>query len=272
MKRRMDKSSVAGLTLGIAAIAGGVLLEGGKIGQIVQPTAALIVLGGTFGAVMLSFPLRTVLAAVKQVATLFSHGSLEGSTMIETLTGFCHKARREGVLSLDAQIPGIEDPFLRRAMTLAVDGTDPRELQKLMELENELQAEREEEIPRVFDAAGGYSPTIGIIGAVLGLIQVMQHLDNIEEVGKGIAVAFVATIYGVSFANLFCLPAGAKLKVRANEARMLREMVLQGVVSMLEGINPRVLEMKLSAYLDEPAKPEKKGAAYEPEAAEDRSS
>jgi chemotaxis protein MotA len=138
---------------------------------------------------------------------------------------------------------------------LAVDGTEPQELRKMMELELDNQAEHEEKIPQVFESAGGFSPTVGIIGAVLGLIQVMQHLDKIDEVGKGIAVAFVATIYGVGSANLFFLPTAGKLKIRIREEQILREMTLEGVVSILEGMNPRMLETKLLGFLPE-TKPE----------------
>ena len=132
---------------------------------------------------------------------------------------------------------------------LAVDGTEPQELRKMMELELENQAEHEERIPQVFEAAGGFSPTIGIIGAVLGLIQVMQHLDNIDEVGRGIAVAFVATIYGVGAANLLFLPSAGKLKIRIRTEHQMREMMLEGVISILEGLNPRMVETKLQGFL-----------------------
>ncbi len=132
---------------------------------------------------------------------------------------------------------------------LAVDGTEPQELRKMMQLEIDNQAEYEDNIPKVFESAGGFAPTIGIIGAVLGLIQVMQHLDNINEVGKGIAVAFVATVYGVGSANLFFLPSSGKLRIRIREEQIVREMTLEGVVSILEGMNPRMLETKLFGFL-----------------------
>jgi len=167
----------------------------------------------------------------------------------DRLLKYAYRARREGLIWLDKE--NIEDPFLRRCIMLAVDGNTPEDLRSIMGLELEVQAERDEEIPRVFEAAGGYSPTVGIIGAVIGLIQVMQHLDNIAEVGRGIAVAFVATIYGVAFANLFCLPAAAKLKLSIRQEHSLREMMLEGVLSMLEGTNPRLMEMKLNGYLTE---------------------
>ncbi|HLI34714.1 MAG TPA: MotA/TolQ/ExbB proton channel family protein, partial [Terriglobia bacterium] len=138
---------------------------------------------------------------------------------------------------------------LKKSLMLAIDGTEPQELRKMMELEMDNQAEHEEKAPQVFEAAGGYAPTIGILGAVLGLIQVMQHLDNINEVGRGIAVAFVATVYGVGSANLFFLPAAGKLKIRLRQEQLSREMILEGVISILEGLNPRMVETKLRGFL-----------------------
>ena len=137
----------------------------------------------------------------------------------------------------------------RKALMLAIDGTEPSEVRKIMQMELDNKTEMEEKIPQVFEAAGGYSPTVGIIGAVLGLIQVMQHLDNIDEVGRGIAVAFVATIYGVALANLICLPVAGKLKIRHREEQMIKEMMLEGVISILEGMNPRMIETKLRTFL-----------------------
>ena len=139
----------------------------------------------------------------------------------------------------------IKDPFLKKALMLAVDGTEPQELRKMMELELDKQEEHGEKLSQVFESAGGFAPTVGIIGAVLGLIQVMQHLDDITEVGRGIAVAFVATIYGVGAANILFLPSAGKIKIKLREEQVLREMTLEGVISILEGINPRMLETKL---------------------------
>jgi chemotaxis protein MotA len=140
---------------------------------------------------------------------------------------------------------------MKKALMLAVDGTEPGELRKMMELEMEKQGEHEDNIPKVFESAGGFSPTIGIIGAILGLIQVMQHLDNIDEVGRGIAVAFVATVYGVGAANVLLLPAAGKLRIRIREEQVVREMMLEGVISILEGMNPRMIETKLVSFLAE---------------------
>jgi chemotaxis protein MotA len=247
----VDKGSVAGTVIGIGGILGGLFLEGGKIGQVLQPTAAMIVFGGTLGAVLLQFPLGSVLAAVRQLGNVISEPSHDGDAKISELVDFAIRARREGIVSLDARLSAVEDQFLKKSLMLAIDGTEPQELRKTMELDLDASAEQEENIPKVFESAGGFSPTIGIIGAVLGLIQVMQHLQNIEEVGRGIAVAFVATIYGVGSANLFLHPVAGKLRMRIREAQILREMTLEGVISILEGMNPRMLETKLRGFLHE---------------------
>lgn len=247
----MDKSSLTGIFLALGGILAGLLLEGGNLRQILQPTAAMIVFGGTFGAVMLQFPLPVVLHAVRRLRSVFFNSLNNPQTTIQRLVKFAQKARREGIVSLDADLPGIEDPFLRKSLTLAVDGTEPDELRKIMELELDNQAEYEEQVPLVFESAGGFAPTIGIIGAVLGLIQVMQHLDKIDEVGRGIAVAFVATIYGVGSANLVYLPVAGKMKLRIRDEQIIREMTLEGVASILEGMNPHMLETKLLSFLVE---------------------
>jgi chemotaxis protein MotA len=251
VKITVDKGTVAGIVLSFGGITTGLLLEGGKFSQVLQPTAALIVAGGTIGAVLLQFPLSTVIASVVELRTVLFEPRSRASDEIERLTMLAQKARRDGIISLDAELPAIESPFMRRALMLAVDGTESTELRAIMQLELDASAEAEDELPRVYEAAGGFSPTIGIIGAVLGLIQVMQHLDKIDEVGRGIAVAFVATIYGVGFANLIALPIAGKLRHRLRLRQILRELTLEGVVSILEGINPRILEAKLTGFLQQ---------------------
>jgi chemotaxis protein MotA len=247
----MDKSSFAGLFIALGGIFLGLFLEGGKLLQIMQPTAALIVFGGTLGAVMLQFPLRVVFAALKRLGQVFFDRSRDPRALIGEIVRCANKARREGIVSLDGELESIGDPFLKKGLMLAVDGTEPQEIRKMMELELGNQAEHDEHIPKVFESAGGFSPTIGIIGAVLGLIQVMQHLDDIGEVGRGIAVAFVATIYGVGAANLFFLPAAGKIKLRVRQEQIRREMMLEGVISILEGMNPRMIETKLLAFFSQ---------------------
>jgi chemotaxis protein MotA len=245
----VDKSTIGGVFLAVGGILAGLLLEGGKIAQILQPTAAMIVLGGTIGAVMVQFPLLTVMQAFKRLAWVFLDKAEDPKQLVDTLVLFAQRARKNGIVSLDSELPGLKDPFLKKALMLAVDGIEPEELRKMMELELDNQSEHSEKIAQVFESAGGFAPTIGIIGAVLGLIQVMQHLSNIDEVGKGIAVAFVATIYGVGSANLLFLPSAGKLKIKGREEQVLREMTVEGIISILEGMNPRILETKLHGYL-----------------------
>src|SRR5579871_5592290 len=246
---RLDKSSFLGIALALGGIITGLLLEGGNLRQILQPTAAMIVFGGTLGAVMLQFPLSVVLQALRRLGSVFLGPKGNPNLTIQRLVRFAQKARRDGIVSLDSDLAEISDPFLRKSLTLAVDGTEPQELRRIMELELNNQAEYEEQVPQVFESAGGFAPTIGIIGAVLGLIQVMQHLDKIDEVGKGIAVAFVATIYGVGSANLLYLPIAGKMKLRIRDEQITREMTLEGVTSILEGMNPHMLETKLFSFL-----------------------
>src|SRR3984893_17981683 len=247
----MDKGTIVGVIIAMGAILVGLTLEGGKVGQMLQPTAALIVFGGTLGAIMVQFPFEVVITAFLSLATIFFVPKSEPLGVIREIVAIAYKARREGIVSLDRDLDKVQNPFLRRSLMLAVDGTEPSELRKMMELELEKQGEYEENSPKVFESAGGFSHTIGIIGAILGLIQVMQHLDNITEVGKGIAVAFVATIYGVGSANIFFLPVAAKLKFKHRKRMIIKEMMLEGTLGILEGQNPRLIEGKLVSYLAE---------------------
>ncbi|HEY1767663.1 MAG TPA: flagellar motor protein [Terracidiphilus sp.] len=248
----MDKGTITGILVALAGIGIGLVVEGGKIAQVVQPTAALIVLGGTLGAVLVQFPFSVVLQATVQLKDVFWDTEPHPDALIQNLLRYAYKARKEGLLSLDAELGKIQDPFLKESLMLAIDGASAEDLRRMMELQLDYRGEKAERIPKVFEAAAGYSPTIGIIGAVLGLIQVMQHLQDINEVGKGIAVAFVATIYGVGAANLFFLPWAGKLKIRMRERQVIREMMLEAVLSILEGVNPRALEHQLGSYLPAP--------------------
>jgi chemotaxis protein MotA len=257
----MDKSSIGGVFLAIAGIVTGLLIEGGNLGQILQPTAAIIVICGTMGAVLLQFPMPTVVAAFRNLGHVFTAPQKDNDKLIGLLVGLANKARRNGVVSLDSDLKTIENPFLLQSLMLAVDGTEPNELRKIMRVSLDSTMEREEQIPMVFESAGGFSPTIGILGAVLGLIQVMQRLDNMQEVGRGIAVAFVATIYGVGLANLFFLPFAGKIRIRIRATQLCREMMLEGVISILEGMNPRMLEARLASFVDDSSAAKKERAA-----------
>jgi len=259
----MDRGSSLGLVVALGGILAGLMMDGGNIGQILQPTAALIVLGGTLGSVMLQFPLEIVMRSASAFKTIFFCREPDLNALITQIVGFAQKARKEGLVALDKDLDSIADPFLRKTIMLAVDGVQAAELRPNMELQMGNQAEQAERVVQVFEAAGGYAPTIGIIGAILGLIQVMQHLDNITEVGRGIAVAFVATVYGVATANLLFLPMAGKLRVRRREAELQRELILEGVIGILEGMNPRMLQTKLSGYLPAEPKAEAKSASAE---------
>jgi chemotaxis protein MotA len=245
----MDIASIGGIILALVGILGGMIIEGGSPVEIMKPTAAMIVCGGTAGACMLQFPLNIFLAACKDIIKVFLYKGADAEAIIAQIVGFANTARKSGIVSLDGELKSVKDAFLRQALMLAVDGTESSEVRKIMQLELDNKSEIEEKIPAVFEAAGGYSPTVGIIGAVMGLIQVMKNLSDIDEVGRGIATAFVATIYGVAIANLICLPAAAKLKFRHREEVMIKEMMLEGVISILEGMNPRMIETKLRTYL-----------------------
>jgi chemotaxis protein MotA len=254
MKMTVDKSTLGGIGIAAAGIGIGLVLDGGRLMQVLQPTAALIVIGGTIGAVMVQFPLRIVVQAVKQLKYVFMSVEPEADSLIRNLMRYAYKARKEGILSLDSELAKIHDPFLRESLMLAIDGVSASDLRKMMELQIDYQGEKDERIPKVFEAAGGFAPTIGIIGAVLGLIQVMQKLQDINEVGKGIAVAFVATIYGVGSANLLFLPWAGKLRIRLRERQVTQEMTLEAVLAILEGVNPRALELQLGSYLAVPSR------------------
>lgn len=245
-----DIATLAGLIVAFGGISGGLLLEGGKLRDIAQITAALIVFGGTLGAVMVTTPLPVLLRAAKQLRHVFFTTVESPAERIEEIMGFATQARRSGILSLERLTPAIEDPFLRKALELVVDGIEPARVRAIMELEIALFEQNTEAEVKVFEAAGGYAPTIGIIGAVLGLIQVMKNLANVDEVGRGIAVAFVATVYGVASANILFLPAASKLRSRAQVLIRIRELMLEGILGIAEGVNHRLIRIKLDAFLD----------------------
>ena len=243
-----DLATLGGIGLALAGIIGGLLLEKGSISDVAQGTAAMIVLGGTFGAVLVTTPMAIVVRAFKGLGAVFFERRDGIAETIESLIQFAGKARKHGIVSLETEASSITDPFLLKALNLAVDGTDMQEIRKMMEIDIAISEHHAESEARVWESAGGYAPTIGIIGAVMGLIQVMKHLEDIKEVGHGIAVAFVATVYGVGLANIFFLPAANKLKARMREATLRKDMTLEGVIGIVEGLNPTLIRMKLEAY------------------------
>jgi chemotaxis protein MotA len=247
-RSKVDFATLGGIALGVGGIVGGLIFEGGHVHEIFSPTALVIVLGGTIGAVMVSTPGHVLRGGFRALTHVIFEKVEDPADLINQIVDYSTRARKNGLVSLEDVADKASDPFLRKALNLAVDGTDLQELRKMMELEIDIEERASESEARIFEGAGGYSPTIGIIGAVLGLIQVMKDLADIEKVGHGIATAFVATIYGVAFANLFFLPAAGKIKARAHEKSQMRELMLEGVVGIVEGLNPKLIRTKLEVY------------------------
>jgi len=250
----VDLATLAGVPIALGAILGGLVWEGGQVGDILQLTAAMIVLGGTCGAVMIATPPQVLRGALRRFIRVVRDPSPPLSGVLHELLEYAKIARKSGLMKLDDVTGEISDPFLRKAMMLAVDGSDLQEIRDMLTLEIDVEEARAEAEAKVFESAGGYAPTIGIIGAVLGLIQVMKNLANIDEVGHGIAVAFVATVYGVGAANLLFLPAAQKIKARAHADARRRELMVEGVASIVEGLNPKLMQTKLEVYARTPGK------------------
>lgn len=250
---KLDLGTVGGLLLAVGGILGGYYLEHGRAGDLMGASAALIVLGGSLGATLVANPLILVRRAARLTGALLREPGDDSAALLETIVDFATRARKAGIVALEQEAMEVEDAFLRKSLTLAVDGVDLQEIRSSMELDMDVVERRWEDAAKVYESAGGFAPTIGIIGAVLGLITVMGDLSDISKVGKGIAAAFVATIYGVGSANLLFLPAGHKIRLRAAAARERQELILEGVCSIAEGLNPKMIRSKLEAYL--PARP-----------------
>ena len=245
----MDKISVLGVLLGIVAIIGGQLLEGGHVASLSQPTALLIVLGGTMGAVMLQSPYATFVRGVRMVRWVWYPPVVDYVQLIKQVSSWSQVSRREGLLALESVINQLKDDFARKGLQLLVDGAEPERLREVLEVEIGTYEEEMKLSARIWEAAGGYSPTIGILGAVMGLIHVMENLSDPSKLGAGIAVAFVATIYGVGLANLVFLPMANKLKAHINRLIVQREMIVDGLVGIANGDNPRIIESRLQGYI-----------------------
>jgi chemotaxis protein MotA len=249
----MDLGTIIGLVIGIGCVLLGNMLEGGKIAQIVQPTAFLIVIGGTIGATMTGFPLKTFIRAVKSIKSVFQEPKSHAGEVIEEIVSYATVARKDGILALEGVVAKASDAFLSRALMMAIDGADSTAMRESLEPSIGQIEEAGEDTAKVFEAAGGFAPTVGIIGAVLGLIQVMSNLSDIAKVGEGIATAFVATIYGVGFANMIALPIAGKLKLRNREAVAARELMLEGALAIQQGLNPKLIRERLSSLHEQPA-------------------
>jgi chemotaxis protein MotA len=245
----MDKISLIGLTLGLAAILVGQMLEGGHISSLLQPTAFLIVMGGTLGAVMLQSPIRVFLEGVRMAKWVFVPPRVNYEALISETVSWSQTARKEGLLALEGRVGQLRDPFMRKGLQLLVDGVEPERLREVLEIEIDAAEGRMRQGARIWEAAGGYSPTIGILGAVMGLIHVMENLTDPSRLGAGIAVAFVATIYGVGFANLVFLPMSKKLLAHIATLTSQREMMVDGLTGIANGDNPRIIESRMRGYI-----------------------
>ncbi len=245
----MDILSLIGIAMAFGAILGGNAMEGGHLSSLMQLTAFLIVGGGTVGAIMLQSPMDTFIKAMKMAGWVIFPPKLAASEAIEKIINWSNIARKEGLLGLESLAENEPEIFARKGLQLLVDGSEPDAIRNIMEVELSTKEYQDTQSAKVYEGMGGYSPTIGIIGAVMGLIHVMNNLADPSKLGSGIAVAFVATIYGVGLANLFFLPMANKLKGLIHNQTQFREMIIEGVVSIAEGENPRNIETKLQGYL-----------------------
>lgn len=245
----MDILSIIGILVSFSAVLLGTILDGGELGSLVNAPALVIVLGGTLGATLLQFPSAIFIKSMKMFWWVLKPNKMNLQGQINKIIKWSVLARKEGLLGLENEMPREKDPFSQKGLQLLVDGNEPEVIRDTLELELDSRENSDLQAARLYEAMGGYAPTIGILGAVMGLIHVMQNLTNPELLGQGIATAFVATIYGVGSANLIFLPVANKLKTHIFLATQAREMMVEGIVCIAEGENPRNIELKLNGYL-----------------------
>ena len=245
----MDILTILGVVVAFGAILGGNILEGGHTSSLMLGTAFVIVFGGTFGAILIQTPKDTFMRSLKIASWMIKPPKIGQADIIQKIVNWSNVARKEGLLGLEPLIESEEDQFARKGLQLLVDGSEPDVIRNILEVEVETKEHQDNQAAKVYEGMGGYSPTIGIIGAVMGLIHVMQNLADPSKLGSGIATAFVATIYGVGMANLFLLPMANKLKALIHNQTQFRQMVIEGIISIAEGENPRNIETKLHGYL-----------------------
>ncbi len=245
----MDRGSLIGLGLGVAAILGGQAMEGGHIGLFVQPAAFVIVMGGTLAAVLLHYPLPVFMQGMRMAKWVFRPPEPDTVALIRRIVQWSHTARQDGVLALEKYLYTTSDPFQKTGLQLLIDGTDAEKLRDTLDVQIVSFETAERQAARVWEAAGGYAPTLGILGAVMGLIHVMENLSDPSKLGAGIAVAFVATIYGVGLANLVFLPIANRIKFTIAHRVTERDILSDGLIGIICRDNPRIIEMRLKAYL-----------------------
>ena len=245
----MDIATILGIVLSIGSIIGGQALEGGHLSSIMQLTAFIIVAGGTIGACCVQNPLSVVIKSMGSLGMVFGNTPIDTKGTIKSILDLATVSRKQGLLALEGKLKDIKDPFFKKGVQLIVDGTDPKAVHEILEIEVEHHEEAGLKAAKVWEAAGGYAPTVGILGAVLGLIHVMENLADPSKLGGGIAVAFVATVYGVGLANLFFLPFANKIKMKLKEESGARNIIIMGLVGLAQGENPRLLQEKLESFL-----------------------
>ncbi|MES2965486.1 MAG: flagellar motor protein [Bdellovibrionota bacterium] len=248
----MDMITIFGLLIGFVGIIGGMALEGGHIGSLMQFTAAIIVFGGTAGAVMVSTTKEDLLCGLRLLRLGFGEDDSEDPRKIMAeIVEAAQVARKESILALETRLARFSSPFMKTVFRYVIDGVDPHVIRDTFESKIEVEEENLLAGAKIYTDAGGYSPTIGIIGAVLGLIHVMSNLSDTSKLGSGIAVAFVATIYGVAAANLLFLPLGSKIKRKIKKRMETQHMILEGAIGVLSGLNPFVIEERLRAFVQD---------------------
>ncbi|MDH7479793.1 MAG: flagellar motor protein [Syntrophomonadaceae bacterium] len=246
----MDLTTLLGVALGICSLVIAFVLDGGHVLALLKPTAAMIVFGGTIGATAVGYTLEELKSVPRLFAIAFmEQQKFEVAELIQRLTGIADRARREGLLSLEQELPEISDSFLRQGLQLIIDGTDPELTRNMMETEMLAVEERHQVGIGMFEAAGGFAPTMGIIGTVMGLVHVLSNLQDPSSLGPSIALAFIATFYGVGSANLVWLPIANKLKNRSNKEKIVKEMVMEGILSIQAGENPTIIREKLLSFI-----------------------
>lgn len=248
-KSRLEYATLIGLPAAIAIVLVAQMLEGAPTRALWQPTAALVVFGGTAAAILVSYPAAVVMRTLRAIKDAFVSRAEPIEAILDEIIQYSQVSRRKGLIALENEIDKTHDPFLKLALGLAVDGTNAKVSRQILEVENDARLEFAEAPAEVLETAAGYTPTLGILGAVLGLIHVMQSLSDPTKLGSGIAVAFVATVYGVGAANLVLLPLATKLRGAARRAALNRELIIEGITAVQEGLNPRVIEQKLRGFL-----------------------
>lgn len=251
----MDVTTVIGLTMGVGAVLASFLLEGGKVTSLFQLPAVILVIFGTFGAATITTSFGQLLNLPGILKVAFFDKKVNPQELIETIFNLAQKTRKTGLLSLEADLEKIKDPFFRKALQLAIDGFDTNKIREILDIEISYIEERHRAGAIFFQKLGGFSPTLGIMGTVLGLIHALSSTENTSNMASAIASAFIATLWGVAMANLIYLPISDKLKAKHQEEALHLELIKEGIISIAVGENPRVIKMKLLSFL----LPEKRG-------------